>query len=228
MAELLVLEGSAADALDSAERTLERSPAFDGIFPLGPTLHRMRGLALLQLGRFDEARAALDESLEGARKAGADYEVALALDALAALGAARGREPGDGRAGAGRDLRAPRGGRHSRVPAPARQARVLESVSLSRRGTPRPTDTADRSVDDLVGLVLVPLEDARPDGQPRVQVDVVAVREQAPVERGAEVGVVDRRGRRPVLRRPRRRPALRGSPRRGRCRSEPRPDSPPA
>jgi tetratricopeptide (TPR) repeat protein len=85
IAELLVLERSAEDALDSAERTLERSPAADGIFPLGPTLHRMRGLALLQLGRFDEARAALDESLEGGRQAGADYEVALALDALAVL-----------------------------------------------------------------------------------------------------------------------------------------------
>jgi hypothetical protein len=45
----------------------------------------MRGLALLQLGRFDEARAALDESLDGARKMGADYEVALALDTLAVL-----------------------------------------------------------------------------------------------------------------------------------------------
>ena len=86
MAELLVLEGSAEDALDRAGRTLARSPASDGIFPLGPTLHRMRGLALLQLGRREEARAALDESLESARNAGADYEVALALDARAVLG----------------------------------------------------------------------------------------------------------------------------------------------
>ena len=90
LAELLVLEGSSADALDHAERTLERSAAFEGIFPLGPTLHRVRGIALLQLGRFDEARAALDESLEGARKAGADYEVALVLDALVALGRLEG------------------------------------------------------------------------------------------------------------------------------------------
>lgn len=52
---------------------------------LGPTLHRVRGLALLQLGRFDEARAALNESLEGARSAEADFEIALALDALATL-----------------------------------------------------------------------------------------------------------------------------------------------
>lgn len=83
--ELLVLEGSADHALQAADRTLERSRDFDGIFPLRPTLHRMRGLALLQLGRLDEARTALSESLEGAREAGADYEVALALEALVTL-----------------------------------------------------------------------------------------------------------------------------------------------
>src|SRR5262249_20771766 len=92
LAEFLVVEGSAEDALQSAERTLERAPDSDGIFPLRPTLHRMRGIALLQLGRLDEARAALDESIESARKAGAEYEVALALDALAALGRLEGRD----------------------------------------------------------------------------------------------------------------------------------------
>jgi predicted ATPase/class 3 adenylate cyclase len=86
LAELLVLERSAEDALDRAAQTLARSAASEGIFPLAPTLHRMRGLALLQLGRFDEARTALEVGLEGAREAEADYEVALALDALAVLG----------------------------------------------------------------------------------------------------------------------------------------------
>jgi len=93
LAEFLVVEGSAAEALDRADRTFERSAAFDGIFPLGPTLHRVRGLALLQLSRFDEARSALDESLESARKAGADYEAALALDALTVLGRLEGENP---------------------------------------------------------------------------------------------------------------------------------------
>ncbi len=93
VAELLVFERSAADALDLAERTLARSPAFEGIFPLGPTLHRVRGLALLQLSRVDEARAALAESVESARSAGADYEVALGLDSLATLGRLDGESP---------------------------------------------------------------------------------------------------------------------------------------
>ena len=90
LAELLVLERSAADASDVAERTLARLSDYEGIFPLEPTLHRLRGLALLQLGRLDEARAALSESLEGARTAGADYEIALALDSLATLGQLEG------------------------------------------------------------------------------------------------------------------------------------------
>lgn len=85
MAELLVLEGSAEDALARADETLTRSASTDGIFPLRPTLLRMRGLALLQLGRLGEARAALGESLESAREAGADYEVGLVLDAFAVL-----------------------------------------------------------------------------------------------------------------------------------------------
>jgi class 3 adenylate cyclase/tetratricopeptide (TPR) repeat protein len=93
LAELLVLEGAAADALKHAERTLERSPASDGIFPLGPTLQRLRGLALLQLGRLDEARTAVTESLESGRSTGADYEVALALDALAMLVRLDGESP---------------------------------------------------------------------------------------------------------------------------------------
>jgi class 3 adenylate cyclase/tetratricopeptide (TPR) repeat protein len=93
LAELLVFERSTAEALDLAERTLDRSPSYEGIFPLGPTLQRVRGLVLLQLSRFGEARAALVESVESARKAGADYEVALALDALAALDRLDGENP---------------------------------------------------------------------------------------------------------------------------------------
>ncbi len=55
------------------------------------------------------------------------------------------RVSGDARAGAGRDLRAPRGGRHSRDPAPARSTGAPRRFrSLSLRGSSRPTDTAGR------------------------------------------------------------------------------------
>jgi hypothetical protein len=55
-------------------------------------LLRVRGCALMQLGRMTEARAALDESLSEARARGAEYEVALALDALVVLGRLAGDE----------------------------------------------------------------------------------------------------------------------------------------
>ena len=45
-------------------------------------LERLRGLALAQLGQVEEARAAIDESIETARSRGADYDVARGLDAL--------------------------------------------------------------------------------------------------------------------------------------------------
>ncbi len=93
LAELLVFERSAAEALDLAQRALARLERYEGIVALEPVLHRVRGLALLQLGRPGEAQAALSESLESARRAGADYEIALALDALAALGLPDGEPP---------------------------------------------------------------------------------------------------------------------------------------
>ena len=52
---------------------------------------RVRGLALMQLGRLEETREALVESETRARADSADYEVALALDALVTLGLLEGR-----------------------------------------------------------------------------------------------------------------------------------------
>ncbi len=95
IAESLVLSGAAEDALHQAERTLARVGTFEGIFVLVPTLQRARGLALIQLGRPEEAREALTESLRRARLESADYDVALALDALAAL-PRLGGEPREG------------------------------------------------------------------------------------------------------------------------------------
>ena len=85
IAESLVFRGAAADALDRVETTLARAKTFDGIFVLVPTLQRVRGLALMQLGRLEEARQAFAESLDRARLDSADYDAALALDSLVAL-----------------------------------------------------------------------------------------------------------------------------------------------
>jgi tetratricopeptide (TPR) repeat protein len=93
IAESLVFRGLPADALERADATLARAGGFEGIFVLVPTLHRIRGLALVQLGRLDEARFALEGSLAHARLESADYEVALALDSLVRLGALDGGTP---------------------------------------------------------------------------------------------------------------------------------------
>jgi hypothetical protein len=60
---------------------------------LGAELLRLRGCALLQLGRLDEARHALEDALARARGheadfviKSADYEAARTLDALVRLG----------------------------------------------------------------------------------------------------------------------------------------------
>jgi class 3 adenylate cyclase/tetratricopeptide (TPR) repeat protein len=87
IAESLVFRGLGEDALELVDSRIERAGSFEGIFVLVPTLQRIRGLALAQLGRLDEARAALEESLRQARADSADYEVALALDSLVMLGA---------------------------------------------------------------------------------------------------------------------------------------------
>jgi tetratricopeptide (TPR) repeat protein len=92
-AESLAFQGAAGEALDLARSTLARAGSYEGIFVLVPTLQRVCGVALMQLGQPAEARAALTESLEGARSAGAGYEVALALDALVALGRLDGQSP---------------------------------------------------------------------------------------------------------------------------------------
>ena len=94
IAESLVFEDVPGEALDLARSTLARARTFEGAFALVPTLERVRGLALLQLGRMAEARAALTESLDGARRDHADYDAALALDALAAVDRLAGEPSG--------------------------------------------------------------------------------------------------------------------------------------
>ena len=56
-------------------------------------LRRIRGCALLGLGRADEARAALEESLRDGRVRNAPFEVALTLEAMIQLERSQGVEP---------------------------------------------------------------------------------------------------------------------------------------
>jgi tetratricopeptide (TPR) repeat protein len=88
IAECLAMQGRAAEALELAAEAVARSETLGG--PATPQLQRVRGCALAQLGRLAEAREALDESVAGARGREAEYEEALALQALARIGAIEG------------------------------------------------------------------------------------------------------------------------------------------
>jgi tetratricopeptide (TPR) repeat protein len=95
IAECLVLESDPDAALALSTAALARTKSLDGGFDVLVMLQRTRGCALLQLGRLDEARVALDAALQEARQRSLDYEVALALDATAALARIAGAPAGD-------------------------------------------------------------------------------------------------------------------------------------
>ncbi len=78
-AECLVLAGRSEEAAELARRLLDEGPGG----PQVPMLHRVVGLAALYAGDLEEARAALEASLEAARERGAEHEVALTLDVMA-------------------------------------------------------------------------------------------------------------------------------------------------
>jgi class 3 adenylate cyclase/tetratricopeptide (TPR) repeat protein len=84
-AECLVLEGKAKAARRVANAALRRAEAVGDVFGSKAVLYRARGWALLQLGQLEKARRDLEASLDDARRRGAQYDIALALDALVAL-----------------------------------------------------------------------------------------------------------------------------------------------
>ncbi len=90
IAECLVLAAKPDEARALADATFETAVATEGTSLLMPVLGRVRGCALMQLGRTGEAREALEETLSAARELKMDYEVALTLSALSALAAADG------------------------------------------------------------------------------------------------------------------------------------------
>lgn len=93
-AECLVLEGEAERARTLAVETLAAVRAQHAIDQLVPMLKRIEGSALMQLGEFDAAAQALEQSVRDARAEKAVYELSLALDALALLRTLR-NEPAD-------------------------------------------------------------------------------------------------------------------------------------
>jgi class 3 adenylate cyclase/tetratricopeptide (TPR) repeat protein len=85
LAEASVLRGSRPEsALVQLDGVLGRTGAAAGMASVHALALRLKGSALLQLGRKDDAVRAFGESVEVARAAGVIYEVALALDGLGA------------------------------------------------------------------------------------------------------------------------------------------------
>ena len=85
-AECFVLEGRYAEALELATATLEASEAAGEAAPRLALLERVRGYALIQSRQPDDGRERLESALAAARENGNDFEVALALWALASTG----------------------------------------------------------------------------------------------------------------------------------------------
>jgi predicted ATPase len=75
----------AADALLAEAVAFERS---SGATDLGPMIHRLRAVAAAARGRFDDAWAEIDESVQLARERGAAFDVALGLEAMSELASA--------------------------------------------------------------------------------------------------------------------------------------------
>jgi tetratricopeptide (TPR) repeat protein len=91
LAECLLLQGNSLAALQAADAGLVRAPSGPGVLPQVPLLQRVRGVALSQLGRFDDACEALDASLTAAEERRAQHEVAWTIAARLAVERAAGR-----------------------------------------------------------------------------------------------------------------------------------------
>ena len=85
VAEVAALQGDGARALELADELLGNTGDAAEMATLTSTVHRIRAAALSQLGRLDEAENAIDESIAIARNTGAPFQLALALDVLAAV-----------------------------------------------------------------------------------------------------------------------------------------------
>jgi tetratricopeptide (TPR) repeat protein len=91
VAENLIFGGHHAAGLHGATDTLQGAKEMSGTTVLQAVLQRLRGYALLQEGDPDGALRCLGESLRLGRSVGAEYEVAMTLEALARLALASDR-----------------------------------------------------------------------------------------------------------------------------------------
>jgi tetratricopeptide (TPR) repeat protein len=92
IAESFVFGGHHAAALRRATDTLQRATEASGTTVLQAMLQRLRWYALLQAGEPDGAQTCLEDSLRLGRSVGAEYEVALTLEAVADLARVAGRD----------------------------------------------------------------------------------------------------------------------------------------
>jgi tetratricopeptide (TPR) repeat protein len=90
IAECLLLTGDHDSAIAAADRALSRARALGGRSSVTPLLHRVRGVALLALGRRAEAGRALRAALKAARERSALHEIAFTLKDLIDGGMADG------------------------------------------------------------------------------------------------------------------------------------------
>jgi class 3 adenylate cyclase/tetratricopeptide (TPR) repeat protein len=95
-AECQLLAGDVDGARARAEAGLERARALGGVAQQLPLLHRVRGVALARGGDRHGAAVELGQSLEAARLLHVEYEAALTMGVMAALGLEReGRAAAD-------------------------------------------------------------------------------------------------------------------------------------
>jgi tetratricopeptide (TPR) repeat protein len=82
MAESFCLAGDLEEALALAEATLRRAAAQADVAATTPLLGRVRGLALMGMGRDSEAEQAFRSGLDAARARDAGHEIAFLLRTL--------------------------------------------------------------------------------------------------------------------------------------------------
>ncbi len=93
-AECRLLIGEARETLPRIQEISAELEEDAGVNLLMPLVARLRGYAMAQIGRLDDAKAAFEASVAAARARGAEHEVALSLQGLARVARLRG-EPWD-------------------------------------------------------------------------------------------------------------------------------------